>query len=91
MPGRKNRLFAGSDNGGRTGAVPASLAAACERHGVDPFAYPRNALTRIAATPVSPPGEAPRIRRCGWPDGYFQAGVLDELSLSNWLSNPRCR
>jgi len=51
--GRKNWLFAGSDNGGRTGAVLASLVASCKRHGVDPFAYLRDVLTRIAATPVS--------------------------------------
>lgn len=51
--GRKNWLFAGSDNGGRTGAVLASLVASCKRHGVDPFAYLKDVLTRIAATPVS--------------------------------------
>ena len=51
--GRKNWLFAGSDNGGRTGAVLASLVASCRRHGVDVFPYLRDVLTRIAATPVS--------------------------------------
>ncbi len=51
--GRKNWLFAGSDNGGRTGAMLASLVASCKRHGVDPFAYLKDVLTRIAATPVS--------------------------------------
>jgi transposase len=51
--GRKNWLFAGSDNGGRTGAVLASLVASCKRHGVDPFVYLKDVLTRIAATPVS--------------------------------------
>jgi len=51
--GRKNWLFAGSDNGGRTGALLASLVASCKRHGVDPFAYLKDVLTRIAGTPVS--------------------------------------
>jgi transposase len=51
--GRKNWLFAGSDNGGRTGAVLASLVASCKRHGIDPYAYLHDLLTRIAATPVS--------------------------------------
>ena len=51
--GRKNWLFAGSDNGGRTGAVLASLVASCKRHGVDPYAYLKDMLTRIASTPVS--------------------------------------
>jgi transposase len=51
--GRKNWLFAGSDNGGRTGAVLASLVASCKRHQVDPCVYLKDMLTRIAATPVS--------------------------------------
>jgi transposase len=51
--GRKNWLFAGSDNGGRTGAILASLVASCKRHGVDPYAYLKDLLTRIAATPIS--------------------------------------
>jgi transposase len=51
--GRKNWLFAGSDNGGRTGAILASLVASCKRHGVDPFAYLKDVLTRIAETPLS--------------------------------------
>jgi transposase len=51
--GRKNWLFAGSDNGGRTGAVLASLVASSKRHSLDPFGYLRDVLTRIAATPVS--------------------------------------
>jgi transposase len=51
--GRKNWLFAGSDNGGRTGAILASLVASCKRHGVDPYAYLRDLLTRIAVTPLS--------------------------------------
>jgi len=51
--GRKNWLFCGSDNGGNTAAVLFSLIATCQRHKVDPFAYLRDVLTRIAATPVS--------------------------------------
>ena len=51
--GRKNWLFAGSDNGGRTGAVLASLVASCKRHGVDPVTYLKDVFTRIAETPVS--------------------------------------
>jgi len=33
--------------------VLASLVASCKRHDVDPFAYLKDVLTRIAATPVS--------------------------------------
>ncbi len=47
--GRKNWLFAGSDNGGRTAAILFSLLATCQRHNVEPFAYTRDVLTRIAA------------------------------------------
>ena len=51
--GRKNWLFCGSDNGGRTAAILFSLIATGQRHKVEPFAYLRDVLTRIAATPVS--------------------------------------
>jgi len=50
--GRKNWLFAGSDTGGRTAAILFSLIATCQRHDVEPFAYLRNVLTRIAAHPA---------------------------------------
>ena len=49
--GRKNWLFCGSDNGGRTAAILFGLIASCQRHGVEPFAYLRDVLTRIAAHP----------------------------------------
>ncbi len=51
--GRKNWLFAGSDNGGHTAATLFSLIATCQRHKVEPMAYLRDVLTRIAATPIS--------------------------------------
>jgi hypothetical protein len=51
--GRKNWLFFGSDKGGRTAAILTSFIASCKRHGIDPFAYLRDVLTRIAATPIS--------------------------------------
>jgi transposase len=51
--GRKNWLFAGSDKGGRTAATLFSLIATCQRHKVEPMAYLRDVLTRIAPTPVS--------------------------------------
>jgi transposase len=51
--GRKNWLFCGSDNGGHTAAILFSLIATCQRHKVEPFAYLRDVLTRIAATHIS--------------------------------------
>jgi transposase len=51
--GRKNWLFAGSDKGGRTAATLFSLIATCQRHRAEPWAYLRDVLTRIAATPIN--------------------------------------
>jgi transposase len=45
--GRKNYLFAGSDEGGRTTAVLYTLTQTCRRHGIDPFAYMQDVLTRL--------------------------------------------
>ena len=47
--GRKNFLFVGSDQGGATAAVLFSFTSSCQRHGLDPFAYLRDVLDRLAA------------------------------------------
>jgi transposase len=49
--GRKNWMFFGSDNGGRTAALLTSLVATCKRHHMDPFAYLREVFERINAHP----------------------------------------
>ena len=49
--GRNNWMFLGSDNGGRTAAILFSFIASCQRHDVEPFAYLRDVLTRIASHP----------------------------------------
>jgi hypothetical protein len=51
--GRKNYLFFGSDTGGRTAAVLYSAVASAKRHRLDPFAYLRDVLATIGATPLS--------------------------------------
>ena len=52
--GRKNWLFAGSDaGGGETAAILMSLIRSCERHDVEPLAYLRDVLTRIADLTIS--------------------------------------
>ena len=51
--GRKNWLFAGSDEGGRTAAVLMSLCTTCKDLGVDPFAYLRDVLDRVSTHPHS--------------------------------------
>jgi len=49
--GRKNWLFFGSDAGGRTAAVLASLIASCKRLKVEPFAYLNDVFARINTHP----------------------------------------
>jgi len=49
--GRKNWLFTGSEQGGKTAAMLFSLVSSCQRHGHDPFAYLRDALTRLPSQP----------------------------------------
>jgi transposase len=51
--GRRNWMFYGSDNGGRTAAVLTSLIATCKRLRVDPFAYLRDVFARISTHPQS--------------------------------------
>jgi len=51
--GRKNWLFVGSPQGGRTAAILFSVLASCKRHEVEPWAYLRDVLQRLA-TPCSP-------------------------------------
>jgi len=51
--GRKNWLFAGSDNGGKTAAVLMSVCATCKALGADPFAYLRDVLDRVSTHPHS--------------------------------------
>ncbi|MFL6446526.1 MAG: transposase domain-containing protein [Bryobacteraceae bacterium] len=51
--GRGNWLFFGSDVGGRTAAVLRSFVASCQRPAVDPFAWFKDVLSRIATHPVN--------------------------------------
>ena len=50
--GRKNWLFAGSNNGGRTAVILFSVIATCQRHRAEQMSHLRDVLTRIAALPV---------------------------------------
>jgi transposase len=49
--GRKNWLFAGSDEGGKTAATLMSLCTTCKGLGIDPFAYLRDVLDRVSTHP----------------------------------------
>jgi transposase len=49
--GRKNWLFTGSENGGKTMAVLFTLVSSCPRHGHDRFVYLRDVLERLPNHP----------------------------------------
>jgi hypothetical protein len=51
--GRNNWTFFGSDQGGKTAAALRSFVASCQRAGVDPFAWLKDVLSRIAAHPIT--------------------------------------
>jgi len=51
--GRKNYLFAGSDTGGERAAAIYSLIGSAKLNGLDPEAYLREALSRIADHPIT--------------------------------------
>ncbi len=50
---RKNYLFCGSDSGGERAAAIYSLIGSAKLNGLDPEAYLRDVLTRIADHPVN--------------------------------------
>jgi hypothetical protein len=49
--GRKNYLFAGSHEGARRAALIYSLVSTAKQHGVEPFAYLKDVLSRLADYP----------------------------------------
>lgn len=51
--GRRNWLFAGSEDGGRYAAVMYSLIETCCRHGINPHAYLTDVLVRVGSHPQS--------------------------------------
>jgi transposase len=51
--GRKNWLFAGSDEGAKRAAVIYSLIATCKLRRIDPFAYLRDVLDRVSTHPAN--------------------------------------
>lgn len=51
--GRRNWLFAGSMEGGKTAAIWMSIVQTCRRHGIDPFKYLRDVFSRMPSTPIS--------------------------------------
>lgn len=69
--GRKNWLFAGNESGARRAAIIFSLIVTCKQNGVEPFAYLKDVLAKLAAWPESRMGElTPR----NWLAKYGAAG-----------------
>ncbi|MGO9920498.1 MAG: IS66 family transposase [Isosphaeraceae bacterium] len=62
----KNRLFFGSDRGGRTAAILFSLVGSCRRFGGDTFTYLKDVLERLPAHPADRLAEL-------LPDAWFVA------------------
>jgi transposase len=50
--GRKNWLFAGSEDGAERACVLYSLLATCKLHGVNPFEYLRDVIMRVGRHPA---------------------------------------
>jgi transposase len=67
--GRKNWLFAGSDEGGRRAATIYSLVASCALHKVDLYAYLRDVLERL---PSASPADLPQLTPKAWKDSQRQ-------------------
>ena len=65
--GRKNYLFFGSDNGGRTAATLYSVIASAKRHGLDPWRYLRDVFTRLPSITVS---QLPELLPDQWVDSH---------------------
>jgi len=68
--GRKNWLFAGSEEGAERACVLYSLVASCKLHGVNPFEYLRDVLVRVGEHPA-------RDVLALSPKGWKQAKDLD--------------
>ena len=51
--GRRNYLFAGSDSGGESAAIIYTLVGSALLNGVEPYAYLREVLGRIAEHPIN--------------------------------------
>lgn len=49
--GRKNWLFLGSETGGKTASIFASIVASCNRNAIDPCAYLKDVFSQLAANP----------------------------------------
>ncbi|HSW33692.1 MAG TPA: IS66 family transposase [Steroidobacteraceae bacterium] len=70
--GRKNWLFTGSEAGGRRAAVLYSIIESCRRLHVDPFAYIRDVLPRLASHLAR---EVEQLTPAGWKIAFPEAAA----------------
>jgi transposase len=86
--GRKNWLFVGSPNGGRTAAVLFSFTSSCYRLGVEPWAYLQDVLARLPGLPAERLAELLPDR---WQAARPKAMPRPGSSIASAASEPRPR
>jgi hypothetical protein len=64
--GRKNWLFLGNDQAGRTAAVLYSFTMSCKANAVEPWAYLRDVIQRLAEATPDSPDELDRLLPDAW-------------------------
>ena len=69
--GRKNFLFAGSDAGAERAAIAYTVLATCTLHELDPWAYVKDVLEKIAGD--WPQGEIDRLLPDRWAEEHPDA------------------
>lgn len=82
--GRKNWLFAGSQGGGRRAAILYTLIASCRVHGVDPFAYLKDVLLRVASHPVA---KIEALTPAGWKAAACKASEPESIAAAAFVAN----
>jgi len=70
--GRKNWMFAGSDEGGHRAAIVYSIVASCAVLKIDPYAYLRDVLQRL---PSCPPADLKNLTPKAWKAALLAAQV----------------
>jgi transposase len=71
--GRKNWNFLGNDRGGRTAAVLFSFTASCKANAVEPWAYLRDVVLRLAAAVPSSTAELDDLLPDAWLNAHPEA------------------
>jgi hypothetical protein len=71
--GRKNWMFLGNDDGGRTAAVLFSFTATCKKLSVEPWAYLRDVIERTAQSRDPSAGELAELLPDAWLHAHPEA------------------